>query len=295
MTDSILVIGEETSDDEPLALRKGLQLVAGGVGRLHLLQVVYSETGEHANSPEADARKSSRETLLAETEKRVEALLAKECPDTPGVTYEVAWNNSLSQAVDAVCAERDFDLIVKTGRRTETLTHVPTDFFLLRVPRVPVMVLSKRPWSAKSIVLAAIDYAPRKRARMKLNRKILKAAREIADLTRARLHCCYVVAYSKVLADMDLIEPRELLARFKDRHESDLLEFVAEYGVEPADVHVRAGRPSKLIPSLANKTKADLVVVGTHQRRGMTGILLGNTSEKVLHVLRTAILTVKPE
>jgi universal stress protein E len=282
MTDSILVIGEETADDEPLALRKSLKLVAGGVSKLHLLQVVYSEPDEHT-------------TLLGETEKRVKALLDKECPDTPGVTYQVVWNDSLPRAVDAVCAEQDFDLIVKTGHRTESLTHVPTDFFLLRVPRVPVMVLSQRPWSAKSVVLAAIDFAPSKPAHMALNRKILEAAREIAELTRARLHCCYVVAYSKVLADMDVVKPRKLLARFKERQESELLDFVAEYGVEPANVHVRAGRPAKLIPSLANKTKADLVVVGTHHRSGITGLLLGNTCEKVLHVLRTAILTVKPE
>lgn len=266
-----------------------------GHGRINLLQIVYSETDEHTTLLEGHARRTLREALLGDTEKRVKALVEKECPGTPGVTYGVAWNNSLSQAVDAACAEHDFDLIVKTGHQTETLTHVPTDFFLLRVPRVPVMLLRRHAWSAKSVVLAAIDFAPSKPAHMALNRKISKAAREIADLTRAKLHCCYVVAYSKILADMDIITPRELLARFKDRHEPELLDFVSEYGVEPADVHVRAGRPAKLIPSVANKAKADLVVVGTHHRSGMTGFLFGNTCEKVLHVLRTAILTVKPE
>ena len=92
-----------------------------------------------------------------------------------------------------------------------------------------------------------------------------------------------------------VIEPYELLTRFKDKHGSELLDFAAEYGIEPEDVHVRSGPPAKQIPSIANKAKADLVVVGTHQRSGMTGFLLGNTCEKVLHVLRTAILTVKPD
>ena len=295
MIDSILVIGEEMADDEPLALRRGLNLVAAGVSRLHLLHVVYSETDEHTTLLEGDARQTLREMLLEETEKRVKALVEKECPNTPGVTYEVAWNNSLSRAVNAACAEHDFDLIVKTGHRTESLTHVPTDFFLLRVPRVPVMVLSRHAWSAKSVVLAAIDFAPGNPAHMALNRKILKAAREVADLTGARLHCCYVVAYSRVLADMDVIEPQELLTRFNNRHGSELLDFVAEYGVEPGDVHVRTGPPAKRIPSIGNKIKADLVVVGTHHRSGLAGYVLGNTCEKVLHVLRSAILTVKPE
>lgn len=295
MTDSILVIGEEIANEEPLALRRGLDLVAAGVSRLHLLHVVYSATDEHTTLLEGDVRQTLREMLLEETENNVKALIEKECPDTPGVTYEVAWNNSLSQAVKAVCAEHDFDLIIKTGHRTESLAHVPTDFFLLRVPSVPVMVLSTHAWSANSVVLAAIDFAPGNSAHMALNRKILKTAREVADLTRARLHCCYVVAFSRVLADMDVIEPRELLARFKDKHGSELFDFAAEYGVEPGNVHVQAGAPAKQIPSIGNKVKADLVVVGTHHRKGMSGFLLGNTCEKVLHVLRSAVLTVKPE
>ncbi|NNL55443.1 MAG: universal stress protein [Woeseia sp.] len=270
------------ADKEPLALRRGLDLLAAGVSKLHLLHVVCGETDEQT-------------TLLEETEKRVKALIEKECPDTPGVTSEVTWNNSLSEAVTAACAVQDYDLIVKTGHRTESLTHVPTDFFLLRVPRAPVMVLSTRAWSAKSVVLAAIDFAPGNPAHMALNRKILKVAREVADLTGSRLHCCYVVTHSRVLADMDVIEPREMLARFNEKHGSELIDFVAEYGIEPDDVHVRSGAPAKQIPSIANKAKADLVVVGTHQRSGMTGFLIGNTCEKVLHVLRTAILTVKPE
>lgn len=295
MTDSILIIGEETSDEEPLALRKGLDLVTAGVSKLHLLHVVYCETEQHTTLLEGDVRKNLREMLLEETETRVKALIEKECPNTPGVSYEVAWNNSLSSAVTAACAEHDYDLIVKTGHRTESLTHVPTDYFLLRVPSVPVMVLSTQAWSTKSVVLAAIDFAPGNPAHMALNRRVLMAARDIADLTQAKLHCCYVVAYSRVLADMDVIEPRELLDRFKREHEAELLEFAAEYGIDPGDVHLRTGHPAKRIPSIANKVKADLVVVGTHQRKGMKGFIIGNTCEKVLHALRTAILTVKPE
>ncbi len=295
MIESILVIGEELPDDEPLAFQKGLQLVAAGVGKLHLLQVVYSEMDEHTTLLEGHTRQTVKEMLLEEAEQRVRALIDKECPDTPGITYEVAWDSSLADSIETVCAGNDFDLILKTGHRTETLAHTPTDFSLLRVPHIPVMVLRRRSWSPEAVVLAALDFAPSNKAHMALNRKILAMARETADLTQAALHCCYVVAYSKVLADMDVIEPREQLAKFRKKHESDLLDFVAEYGVEPANVHVRAGHPSKEIPSIASDAKADVVVVGTHQRSGVTGLLLGNTSEKVLHVLRTAILTVKPD
>ncbi len=295
MAACILVVGEEMGEDEPLALRKGLKLLAGGASSLHLLQVIYSEMDEHGILLEEDTRQGLREKLLRDTEQHVEDLIHQECPDTPGISYEVVWKKSVAHAVDTVCAQRNFDLIVKTGHREESLTHISTDVHLLRVPRVPVMVLNKQSWSAKPVILAAIDFAPKKNKHMALNRKVLDAARGVAGLTRARLHCCYVVAYSKALADLDVVHSDELLARFKARHEAELLDFVAEFGVEPETVHVHAGSPTKLIPSVANRVKADLVVVGTHHRSGLAGLVPGNICEKVLHVLRTAVLTVKPE
>jgi universal stress protein E len=52
------------------------------------------------------------------------------------------------------------------------------------------------------------------------------------------------------------------------------------------------GRAEQVISTLAEELGAELVVVGTHARQGLKGIVLGNTSERLVHHLETDVLTV---
>jgi len=45
---------------------------------------------------------------------------------------------------------------------------------------------------------------------------------------------------------------------------------------------------------VADKIKADLVVMGTAGHKGLVAHLLGNTAKKVLSHLRTDVLALKP-
>ena len=51
--------------------------------------------------------------------------------------------------------------------------------------------------------------------------------------------------------------------------------------------------PSKEIPSVAKKVKADLVVLGNVGRTGLKGLVIGNTAEKILQRLAVDVLLVK--
>ena len=52
-----------------------------------------------------------------------------------------------------------------------------------------------------------------------------------------------------------------------------------------------AGAPAQVIGRLVDDTEAELLVIGTHAREGVKGILLGNTSERLLHAVATDVLT----
>ena len=43
----------------------------------------------------------------------------------------------------------------------------------------------------------------------------------------------------------------------------------------------------------AESTHADLLVVGTHAREGIRGVVLGNTAEKLLHGVDVDVLVVR--
>jgi len=60
-------------------------------------------------------------------------------------------------------------------------------------------------------------------------------------------------------------------------------------------VHVVQGNPRSELAELANKVGADLVVMGTVARTGISGLLIGNTADAILSQLNCAVLAFKPE
>ena len=63
-------------------------------------------------------------------------------------------------------------------------------------------------------------------------------------------------------------------------------------GIDRTNAHAVEGAPDKVIPEIAKKIDASIVVVGTAARQGLKAAVIGNTAEKILDALNTNILTV---
>jgi nucleotide-binding universal stress UspA family protein len=59
--------------------------------------------------------------------------------------------------------------------------------------------------------------------------------------------------------------------------------------------HVRFDQPANAIVQLASDLAADLIVMGTHGRQGLTRFLLGSVSERVLRLAPCAVLVTRPK
>ena len=57
---------------------------------------------------------------------------------------------------------------------------------------------------------------------------------------------------------------------------------------------VREGIPADTIPSIAVEVGADLIVMGTHGRKGAQHLLLGSIAERVVRSASCPVLTVRP-
>jgi universal stress protein E len=51
----------------------------------------------------------------------------------------------------------------------------------------------------------------------------------------------------------------------------------------------------QLIRTTARRVGADVIVMGSVGRSGISGLLIGNTAEKVLHAADASVLIVKPD
>lgn len=58
--------------------------------------------------------------------------------------------------------------------------------------------------------------------------------------------------------------------------------------------HIRLSDPTQAIVQLASDIEADLVVVGTHGRRGLARFLLGSVAEGVMRLAPCPVLVVRP-
>lgn len=59
--------------------------------------------------------------------------------------------------------------------------------------------------------------------------------------------------------------------------------------------HLRKGAATKVIPETAKELQADVLVMGTLARRGIAGLLIGNTAETILEQVQCSVLAVKPD
>jgi nucleotide-binding universal stress UspA family protein len=75
----------------------------------------------------------------------------------------------------------------------------------------------------------------------------------------------------------------------------EMRQLLERAGVSPeARLSAEAGDASATIVDQALMTKADLIVIGTHGRRGFKRLLLGSVAETVLHEAPCPVLTVSP-
>ena len=60
--------------------------------------------------------------------------------------------------------------------------------------------------------------------------------------------------------------------------------------ISRAQAHVVRGNAAQVIPGMANKIRADLVIIGNVGRRGLSGVAKGNTAEKILVNIESDVL-----
>lgn len=138
-------------------------------------------------------------------------------------------------------------------------------------------------------IIAAVDFAD------SVDHVVERAA-ELARHDRARLHLLHVVESLPpiVVGDEPVppvntgIDEGELSKQARGR----LRDIVARLDLEDCDVHVVTGTPKFEIIELANALAADLIVLGSHGRHGISR-LLGSTASAILHHAPCDVLAIR--
>jgi universal stress protein A len=98
-------------------------------------------------------------------------------------------------------------------------------------------------------------------------------------------------AYAAAITNRRCVE-ESLRCLFQDRLRT-LVTSAPWPGGEPPRVLVRQGRPAREILGVAREERADLIVMGTHGRRGLARMVLGSVTEEVLRLAPCPVLAVR--
>ena len=87
----------------------------------------------------------------------------------------------------------------------------------------------------------------------------------------------------------------ERIEEIERQREKQFEEFVGEFDLDDLAVqrHLHVGAPHAAVVEIVREHDADLVVMGTHGRRGFQKFFLGSTASKVLRRMPCAVMTVR--
>ena len=199
---NILVIADPT-EDEQLAFAKAISMAKTTVANIHV--VIFCNESAHSVTDKEDIQKVDRQKITIEhTKQWWESYLGAQMMTMP-VAYEVLWEQHIHEWVLEHCRHKHYDLVVKTGHRSESLFHTPTDWQLFRKSPVPVYCVTPEQQDTNKIVLVALDLMTLDDAKQQLNRRLLEAAFQLSLQTNCDLHCCYAMETPVMLTDVELI------------------------------------------------------------------------------------------
>ena len=122
-------------------------------------------------------------------------------------------------------------------------------------------------------ILVAVDAEP-------IAARAADVAIELADAIGAKLAFLHVIEPSSVATPNGLISAHELIAQAEEEGKRLLAGFRRQTSRDAALLEfVKVGAPASEIVPAATEWAADLIVIGSHGRRGLSRALLGSVAE----------------
>lgn len=148
-------------------------------------------------------------------------------------------------------------------------------------------------------ILASLDTSSDSPLDMELNEKVY----ELASSLSAYHECNFSLVHAWDMEDEAMLNMQlkpNIVAEYVDERrehcEKLLDQFLKKYEASSSDetVYLLKGMAPEVIAQFTKSRNVDLVVMGTVARSGLSGMFMGNTSEKILDHLNSSVLALKP-
>ncbi|MDM7860827.1 universal stress protein UspE [Alteromonas sp. ASW11-36] len=295
---NLLVVIDPESESQP-ALARACLLARKTRAKVTAFMCIYDFSYEMTTMLSHEERDAMRQAVLTD---RAEWLqnICKTYDSPEEVETCVVWDNSVYSAAIKHAIQIKADLIIKAANSHDDLASLiftPTDWHLLRKSPTSVLMVKQHDWPENGNVIAAVNVGTEDNQHQALNDKVTNTAKLITELLGARLHLvnAYPGTPLNLAIEIPEFDPQGYTSNVKHHHEKEMQAFAGRHGVHAEVTHVKQGLPEVAIPTVAADIDAELVVIGTIGRVGLSAALIGNTAEHVIDALNCDVLAIKPD
>lgn len=295
---NILVVLDPTSEPQK-ALNRAVELVRLQGGKLTAFLSVYDFSYEMTTMLSGDERESMRQAVIKDRELWISEYLAAPRAGGINIDIKVVWHNRPFEAIVHAVLEDSYDLVIKGTHDHDVLKSMiftPTDWHILRKCPCPVLLVKDHDWPKGGNIIAAVNAGSEQEHHLSLNQRVITKAQQMAAMLSAKTHLVNAFPGTPVNIAIEIPEfnPQEYNSTMKHHHTDALTKLATQFDIAPEHSHVQEGMPEDVIPAIAKTLDAEMVIIGTIGRTGLSAAIIGNTAEHVIDRLDCDVLAVKP-
>jgi len=288
----ILVIADQNGTGNP-AFVHALEIARNTGAKIEFVGFVHAAGVDSSEVLSTAEKRKVHHRFIDNKQAEMDQFLAGQDLTDVRVNVDVVWERSFDRWVSARCGQKSFDMILKSGNRSESTSHVPSDWQLMRHCPDPVMIVGESPWKSGGVILAALDLGATSEQALKLNEEILRYSFILGKATGSKVHACYAIPMPKALMELDFFDSQDYEQKIRRSIDPIISKLIEDGGLNKQTLHLLSGKPAKEILRLSDDIKADVVIMGNKTRPSLRGRLLGNTAENVLHKVNADVVVVK--
>jgi universal stress protein E len=295
----ILAIVDPTTEDQK-ALKRAIELARKTGASITAFLTIYDFSYEMTTMLSSDEREAMRQSVINDRTLWLETIISTLALTEISVDCQVIWHNRPFEQIINQVLRNGYDIVIKGTHQHDKFKSViftPTDWHILRKCPCPVLLVKEHLWPENGNILAALNIGSDEEEHRSLNDKITAEAKQLTQVMKANLHLVNSFPGTPVNIAIEIPEfnASDYNRSMLKHHENAMVEHAKAFNVSSENTHIKEGLPEDVIENVANKLDAELVILGTIGRTGLSAALIGNTAEHVIDRLNCDVLALKPD
>ncbi|OUR62103.1 universal stress protein UspE [Colwellia sp. 39_35_sub15_T18] len=301
---NILAVIDPTTDEQK-ALKRAIELAAsikvnGSESiKVNAFLTIFDFSYEMTTILSSNERNVMRQSVIKDKTLWLENII-NELKSDINIECQVVWHNRPFEAIIEQVIQHNYDIVIKGTHQHDKLKSVvftPTDWHILRKCPCPVLLVKEHAWPENGNIVASLNVGSDEDEHRSLNVKITEQAKQLASLIQANVHL--VNSFPGTPVNIAIEIPEFNSTEYNDtmlkHHQQAMIAHANKFDISVINTHVEEGLPETVIAQVAEKIDAELVILGTVGRTGISAALIGNTAEHVIDQLNCDVLALKPE